>query len=346
MATIKEIALAAGVSQGAVSRILNDDATLSVSVATREKVLSIANDLGYKSVAQRYRMNNVSIATSNKKEINIGIAQMYSMEELREDLYYMVMKNAVDSAVFSKTWNTELIYRDDNGRFVKNSKRKLDGIIAIGRYTPEEIADLEAFTRHVVFIDSEPDDMKFHSVMPNYHMAVRIALNKFSECGFDRVAYAGAVSTVNSHRVLAIDPRFYYYQNSTMMKDNCSDDCVIDCINNNADSAYTAMSNYLEKYKKPPKAMFISSDSAAPGIVKAIIERGFNIPDDTSIITYNNTTFSTTCNPPLDSIEVYMVEYADSAVESMLKSWERRSIPKKTVIPCSLVERGSVKRAK
>ena len=48
MATIREIAEKSGVSAGAVSRILNNDATLSVSDATREKVFKTADSLGYK----------------------------------------------------------------------------------------------------------------------------------------------------------------------------------------------------------------------------------------------------------------------------------------------------------
>ena len=54
MATIRDIAKEAGVSAGAVSRILNNDATLSVAPETREHVLAIARKLNYtKSSAQK-----------------------------------------------------------------------------------------------------------------------------------------------------------------------------------------------------------------------------------------------------------------------------------------------------
>ena len=51
MATLKDIALKAGVSQGTVSRILNGDSTLNVAAETREKVTKIAVELGYRSVS-------------------------------------------------------------------------------------------------------------------------------------------------------------------------------------------------------------------------------------------------------------------------------------------------------
>ena len=47
MATLKDIALKAGVSQGTVSRILNEDSTLNVAAETRENVMRIAEELGY-----------------------------------------------------------------------------------------------------------------------------------------------------------------------------------------------------------------------------------------------------------------------------------------------------------
>jgi LacI family transcriptional regulator len=343
MATIKDIAEVAGVSQGAVSRILNNDTTLSVSATTREKVLTAANELGYKSVAERYKKNRTGVSSEPEKEINVGIAQMFDMAELRDDIYYMVMKNALDSVAFSESWNTEMLFRDENGKFVKHSQHKLDGIIAIGRFTQQEIEDFKKYSQNIVFMDSSPDDMKYYSVTPNYHMAVRQALTRFEEKGFENVAYVGAVYTYDSYKNLSMDPRYYYYRNSMALKDKFSENMVIDCGRNNSTSAYAAMNKYLEKYKKPPKAMFISSDAAAPGVVKAIQEKGFSIPEDVSIITYNNTTLSEACNPPLDSIEVYMMEHASAAVESMHKTWENKSVPKRIMVPCSLVERGSIK---
>ena len=55
MATLKDIAQRAGISQGAVSRILNCDSTLSVSDSTRENVIKIAKELNYMPVSERYR---------------------------------------------------------------------------------------------------------------------------------------------------------------------------------------------------------------------------------------------------------------------------------------------------
>ena len=79
MATIKDIASAAGVSAAAVSRILNNDETLNVSPETRQKVLDTARELHY---VKRGRPSVKSLFT-------LGIIQWFSSQQELEDNYYL-----------------------------------------------------------------------------------------------------------------------------------------------------------------------------------------------------------------------------------------------------------------
>lgn len=345
MATLKDIALKAGVSQGTVSRILNGDSTLNVAAETREKVTKIAVELGYRSVSQRHKDNRVQSQKEikNTRNITIGIAQMFEMQQLQDDIYYMMLKNMVEAECFSNGWNTVTLYRNKEGNFVKNNDGKLDGIVAIGRFTTEEIHSFEKHTSNIVFIDSSPDEMKYYSIVPNYHMAIRLVLNHFENMGYERVAYVGAVYTYNRVKMLTMDPRFYYYKNSMLNRNLFDENLVIDC-EMNSRSSYEAMERYLEKNKRPPEALFISSDATAAGILKSIHEHGFSVPGDCNIVTYNNTTFSESSTPPLDSIEVYLKESAREATFAIARFWNMEKLPRKIVIPCSLVVRGSVKK--
>lgn len=342
MATLKDIAERAGVSQGTISRILNEDATLNVSAATRENVCRIAKELNYKSVAQRYQKTTDGLKLSERSgEIRIGIAQMFEMNQLQEDIYYMRMKNVLDAECFAKGFNTVMLFRNAEGHFVKNDEQSLDGMIAIGRFSPQEIKDFEKYTSNIVFIDSSPDEMKYHSIIPNYHMAVRLVLQYLYEMGHEKVAFVGAVHTYNGLKQLTMDPRYYYYKNYMYDRNRFDSDLIIDC-EMNSGSSYEVMCCYIEAHGKPPKAMFVSSDATIAGVIKAIQEKGFSVPDDTSIVTYNNTTFSESSNPPVDSIEVYMSEHAKSAVDCLEQLWVGDRLPKKIVIPCSLITRQSV----
>lgn len=337
MATLKDIAIEAGVSQGTVSRILNEDSTLNVAPETRENVWAIANRIGYKTVTQRYHKKEL---TTNSDDKRIGVALQLEMDQMQEDIYYLVMHNNLEKECFARGYATVAIRKDASGHYTKLEDTELDGIIAIGRFTKDEIQDFRQYTKNIVFLDSSPDESRYFSIVPNFHMAVRQVLNSFFKNGFEEIAFVGAVTTFNPAGEVINDPRYYYYRNSLSARELYKEDLVIDC-EMNSRSSYEKFKEFLNTHEVP-KAIFISSDAAASGVLKALNEAGVSVPEDCSIITYNNTAFSYTANPPLDSIEVYIKENVISSIWCMQQLWDGAHA-KKIVVPCELITRGSVK---
>lgn len=350
MATLKDIATAAGVSQATVSRVLNEDPTLSVTRETKDKIFQIAQELNYKTVSQRVASHSKTIASSFTGMISsmqsdvprrIGIAQMYEISQQQEDIYYVVLGQLVAQACFSYGWSSVVLSRGEDGRFIKNDSEPIDGLIAIGHFNQEEIRNFEEYTTNIVFLDSSPDPMRYQSVVPNYHLAVRQIMKHCLDKGLTKIGYIGSVNTFDDEKNLAMDPRYYYYRTSLINRDLFCQDFVVDC-ENNAKDGYAAMKAYLESGKELPDVFFASSDSVAPGVVNALLEKGIHIPEDIGFVTYNNTSFSEFSNPPLDSIEVFLDENAKAAVQCLLFLWNGPCKPRKIVIPCQLIERGSV----
>lgn len=348
MATLKDIAGIAQVSQATVSRVLNQDPSLSVSEETRRRILQTAKELGYRTVQQRYQAFQDAGETENQGQREnvarrIGIAQMFENEQLLEDIYYMVLKSVFDEICFEKKWETVMLFRNEQGNFVKNDDKPLDGIVAIGRFTGSEIADFHCYTENIVFLDSSPDEEKYCSIVPNYHLAIRQVLKCFREHGYRNVAYLGSVYTYGDMKQLSMDPRFYYYKNSLLEKGLFDPKFVIDC-EMQSRSSYEVMKAYLESGKELPDAIFAASDAVAPGLLKALHEFGIRVPEQIGIITFNNTNFSRFSEPPLSSVEVYMRENADAAAFCMELLWKKKTHPKKIIISCSLEERDSIRQ--
>ena len=336
IATLKDIAQSAGVAQGTVSRILNQDPSLSVADETRDRVLRIAESLGYKKSAAR-----AAEAAPVAPVKRIGVAQMLDMEQLREDIYYLALKNALDEECFSRQWVTVSLHRDEQRRFVRRDQAPLDGLFAIGRFSRQEIDNFHEYTDNIVFLDSDPDPMRYYSILPNYQLAVQQALTHLCENGHQKVAYLGGVKTLGDQKKLTTDPRFYYYRAWQANLDSYDPSLVLDC-EMTVKSGYTAMSDYLEKHGRPPEAMFIASDVIAPGALRALRERGLRVPEDVSIVTFNNTVLSEYADPPLTSIELYMRENVKAATLCMELLWRGDTRGKRIVVPCELVARGSV----
>lgn len=345
MATLKEIAHIAGVSSATVSRVLNQDPALSVTEQTRERVLQAAKELGYLTVQQRYQALRGQEDESGQPggaEKRIGIAQMFEKQQLLEDIYYLMLKNVMDEVCFERRWSTVMLCRNDQGHFVKNDDLPLDGIVAIGRFTQEEIEDFHCYTDNVVFLDSTPDEEKYCSIVPNYHLAVRQTLDCFWKHGYEKIAYLGSVYTFGAKKQLSVDPRFYYYKNSLLERGTYDETLVLDCEMNSA-SSYAVMKEYLEQENPLPDAIFAASDVVAPGLLKALREYRIDVPGRLGIITFNNTSLSQLAEPPLSSIEVFLQENADSAAVCMELLWQKKIHPKQIIISCKLEERGSVK---
>ncbi len=350
MATLKDIANEVGVSQATVSRVLNGDPSIIVGKETRDNILLVAKRLGYKTVTQRVRENVQNVSNhalgiydegAAARKVRIGVAQMFEIAEQMEDIYYLQMKSTLDEVCFLRGWTTVTLSRNEKKQFIKNDDIPLDGIIAIGRFTKEEIKNFEEYTSNIVFLDSSPEPMKYYSIVPDYHLAVRLAINHCRELGQDRIAYVGSVNTFDDNKNLTMDPRFYYYRTSMVNRRMYEDSLVIDCPMN-ARGGYAAMKKFLKINKKLPDVLFAASDAVAPGVVKALQEAEIRIPEDIGVVTFNNTSLSEFSNPPLTSIEVFMRESAESAVHCMDMIWAGMSFPKKIVVPCALVDRNSV----
>ena len=338
MATLKDIADQAGVSQATVSRVLNRDPSLSVTEETRERVFRSAAALSYKKAGP---LQMEPPPKAEGREYRIGVAQMFDMQELQEDIYYLTLKTLLDKECFGRQWTTLPLYRDGQRRFV--SHYPLDGLFAIGRFTEEEISGFLQYTSNLVFLDSDPDPLKFYSILPNYQLALQLAVNHFRDNGFERIAYIGSVNTFGHHKEPAADSRFIYYQMDQLSRGCYNPELVLDCPMNSR-SGYQAMARFLEANGgEPPQALFIASDTLVPGVHMALQEKGLRVPEDVSIITFNNTVLSEFSSPPLTSVKLFMRETVRSAAICMELLWEGVTYGKRIVVPCSLVDRGSVR---
>lgn len=337
MATLKDIAKLANVSLTTVSRVLNNDTTLNVSTETYEKIVTIASKLNYKTVGQRYK-------DRKSKKYKIGIAQMFDLEEQKRDIYYIMMKNVLEEVCLEKDIEVVTLFRNDEKNFIKINKKKLDGIFPIGRFTLDEITNFETYTKNIVFIDSSPDELTYHSIIPNYQLGVRIALKNLLENGHKNIGFIGSKYTFGNIKEWEIDSRYVYFKSFLEGNNLFNENFTVEC-EMNAKSGYEKIVEFIKK-NELPTAFFISSDAIVPGVLKAFNEKNIKIPEDVSLITFNDTPLSEFSTPALSSIRIFMREYASAAIRIMEELWEGEHGVKKIIMPCNLIERESVKKIK
>ena len=276
MPTIRDIAKAAGVSPGAVSRILNNDTTLHVSAGTRKRVLETAKNLDYKKIPRA----NTPI-TGNL--FTMGIVLWFSAEEELKDNYYLKARQGVEDFCVKNNINILRVFPDDSEYFSKLNT--VDGLICIGKFSRLEIKSFINICSNIVFLDMAVDEFNITSLSMDFEHAVYSALDYLTEFGHSKIAFLGGKEYVGKHELItdARTTAYKKYMNHRKM----------DCETYFKEGSFSFesgfdMMNELFRENNIPTAVFAANDVIALGAMKAIRENGLKIPDDISIIGFND----------------------------------------------------------
>ena len=339
MVTIKDIASEANVSISTVSRILNFDETLNVSEDTRKRVLSIAEELNYVRVKER--KNKV-------KKYNIGIICSYSETKELNDPYFLSIRTTIEKKCINENIEFNSLYISKILNESSNNYKNIDGIIAIGIFQEEEIKSLKEISENIVFIDSSPEEWEFDSVVVDLKYGTMKALEYLHELNHVNIGYIGAKvvphnSEGDSNEL--INYREASYRNFMLKINNLNEDWIFKG-NFTPDDGYKLMKKAL-KLKEIPTAFFIASDPMAIGAYKAIAEEGYKIPEDISIIGFDDIITAQYLTPSLTTIKVFTDFMGEVAFDLLLeKIKEERSLSKKVVLPVKLIIRDSCAKRK
>lgn len=336
MATIKEIAKVANVSQATVSRILNNDTSLSVSDETKLRVLAIADEFEYIPLKTRKR------AKKNSR-LNIAIVDWYVNKSLIEDPYYLYLMTTVEKALSKENINSYKMLKVD-GSYVSSVNNTPDGIIAIGRFDEKSVKQLSKLCKNIVFIDSSPSADLFSSVMLNTELGTTQALQYLYEQGHRKIAYIGGkvISDTGLKMTYSIDDRRKIaYQ--AFIKCNELEPFIYEGEKLSYEEGFSLATVLLNR-KNKPTAVFVANDTMASGVMARLKQEGVKIPEDISVFGFNDLPASKYMEPPLSSVKVDMNYIAISAINLLKERLDNNFFfPKKILIPTSLSIRGSVK---
>lgn len=335
MATLKQIADKIGVSLATVSRVLNNDSGLLVSDETKAQILKVADELNYKTVKQRKGK------VLNKKIHIIGIVEMYDVVKQLQDPYYLFLKSIVEKRAFENNIRLVKLFKEENNYEILEDA-ELEGIIAIGKFSEEEVLNLSERSSKIVFIDSSPNDELYDSVKINYELGVKQGLDYFIELGHKKIGFIGEEYTLGDNKIPTKDDRLKFF-NEYMKNNGIYNTEYIINSEMTADGGYKAILEHMNNNKSMPTAFFTANDAIASGVIKGLKEKNISVPNEVSIIGFNDTVLSQYTNPPLTAIRVHIEHLGEVAIELILERLNNRSYAKKVIIPSEFILRSSVK---
>ncbi|MFS9028173.1 LacI family DNA-binding transcriptional regulator [Streptococcus cristatus] len=316
MATIKDIAQAAGVSPATVSRVLNYDPAMSVSDGTRKKIFDIAEQLNYKKSRKR--------KPSKTQVYRIGLIEWYTEQEELDDLYYSI-RLGIEKKAQELGYEILRVFQNDSLEQLKD----IDGLIAIGKFSPAQIQQLEQYSNHLVFVDSDTLNAGHSCVTIDFENAVRKVLEYFMNAGFDQIGMIAGQERTSDQASLISDPRLASFQQYLSEKGIFQAD-LVKVGSFSPESGYQMMTEIINEHKDQlPPAFFISSDALAIGALRALQEHEIQVPQDVSIISFNDTSIAKYIYPSLSTVTVFTEEMGKQALHilNQILTSEEDSIP-------------------
>jgi LacI family transcriptional regulator len=301
--TIQDVARTAGVSVSTVSRVLNEKD--DVASETYEKVQRVIAELGYASSlaakSMRSRKTNVIGLVVHDLEqsfcLNVVKGVNRAIEQLDYDLLVYTGGNSRDRswAVRERQYVSLL-----NGSIT-------DGIIVV---TPTA----ETFSTHypLVAVDPHLDSADFPAVIATNHIGALSAMEYLLSLGHRRIGFIGGRPDLQS----AIR-RLQGYKDSLQQANIPFDPGLIQIGDFTQETGYRCAQNLLALPTRPT-AIFAANDKSAIGAIEASTEAGLKVPEDISIVGFDNIEEASFVNGGLTTVDQFIGDMGRVAVKMLV----------------------------
>ncbi len=332
MATIKDIAERAKVSASTVSRVLNMDETLNVSEETRLRVFAVAEELDY---APRKRRNQTE---ANVPAKSISIVYWYSYEQEVEDPYYLSIRLAIEEKANEYGYTTHILSAEN----LEGPDPSSAGVLVVGRLEEDVLQKLgETYNKNIVVINNDFNSNDFDYVGSDFRIATLNALDYLYKLGHRRIAALGGRLVKDKECEGFRDARDEAYLEFMKNKGIYDPNLVFDVGIFSLKNAYNKMADELAK-GNIPSAIMASNDTMAIGAYRAISEAGLKIPEDISVLSFNDIPNAKYMIPPLTTVKIPTKYIGYAAVDLIVEREKNpRDYTKVVMLHTKLKVRGS-----
>ncbi|OFW75620.1 MAG: hypothetical protein A2201_01060 [Alicyclobacillus sp. RIFOXYA1_FULL_53_8] len=327
--TIYDIARATDVSIATVSKVLNN--TGRIGAVTRQRVLQAMSEMGYER-------NTLATALAGKNMYSIGLL----LPDVNNPYFSGVVRGAEDAA-FHRNYSLLICNTDNNQEkeqvYIKTLRAKrVDGIIiATGMTEPSTIKDLIEDGIEVVLLSRSIPDVHVPLITVDNFLGGYVAATHLLELG---------------HREIAVLTEPLYIRSAKNRLEGFKQalheapfECSYTVYEGEGFGMSTGAKLTSQLLKEEPvTAVFAGTDQMAVGAMQVCREAGKTVPDDISILGFDDTSWARIVDPPLSTVAqpMYLLgQLATDRIIHRIEVGDRRHDP--LVLTPRLVVRGSTK---
>ncbi|MBD0380934.1 LacI family DNA-binding transcriptional regulator [Paenibacillus sedimenti] len=337
--TVYDIAKEANVSVSTVSRVLND--TAPVKKSTKDKIMQIIDKY-------QFQPNALARSLLKKETGTIGMI----MPDITNPFFPEVFLGAESEArIKGYTFflcNTSGDSARESEYLSILSEKRVDGIIFMGgrinlaRCKPELVKEVTDISSRipVVLVNGQLPNSNIVRVSTDEAKGARLVTQHLIDLGHKDIGFIGGVDHMSTtiQKVKAFKSQLedsgLVYQPDWVLHGSFS-----------VRSGEELMKKMIEM-KKRPTAIFCVNDFTAVGAIKAVSEHGMKIPDDFSIVGFDDTPLATSIIPEMTTVSQKSHELGKTAVQILTKLLNKEKVKRLTLLEPELMIRKSTGRLK
>ncbi len=314
--TLNDVAKRAGVSRNTVSLVVNGKYD-KVKEETRERVEDVIQEMGYVP-------NFAARQLTGKRTKTLGVIlpplrnafSFYNMSE---------MSSGISDAAGAQGYNlmffvcNERFKQGLNIRLLKDSR--IDGglILDNGRLVIHNIEELERDEIPFVILNYRLERPKTNYVAIDKEHGSYLAVKHLIDLGHRRIGF------INGSLPQHIEERFYGYRRALDEAGiNLDPECVVTVTEGWVEKTGYEAADMLLELPQPPTSIVTSSDLIAIGVYKRLKEKGLRVPEDISVIGYDDIPIARYQDPPLTTIRQPYYDLGVKAVDILMRFIKNR----------------------
>ncbi len=333
--TIKDVAKIAKVNPSTVSRVIADSPLISVK--TKKVVREVMNQLGYHP-----NINARNLV--NQRTQSIGIVMPSSTEKAFQNPFFAEVIRGISSSAHNKkyslflsTGETEEEIYDGVIQMVQG--KRVDGIILLYSRINDQIMEYLIKQNFPFAVIGKPDknaDSICYIDNDNIQASFEVT-NYLIELGHERIAFIGG----NPDLMVTTDRLNGYKHALTASGIPISKEYIVHD-EYAKEGGQEAVNVLLSALNQPPTALIVADDLMAFGVLSTLHEKKIRVPEDISIISFNNLMLTEFSRPPLSSVDINIFQLGFEAVNCLIASVQHpKKEVKRFIVKHQLIKRDS-----
>lgn len=303
--TLVEVARRAGVSPSTVSRVLNN--TGRVSESTRARVLKIAKELKY-----RPDIHARTLAGGNSRTLGLIVSNLQNPFFL--DIFRVIEADAHQAGYAVVVANTDYRPQQLAAAAQWMLGHRVAGLaLVVSEKEPAVIDDLAGEEFPVVFYDVGLPGPNVTNVKTDYYRGMQRVVEYLYALGHRRMAFVG-----HHAHLQPLQDRKRSFLKAVERFSNGMESATAHGSDSPA-GGYQATRNLLDSGFMP-SAIICVNDFMALGVLRALIDHGFAVPEDVSVVGYDNIGLSEYTTPALTTVNVPRDQIGHAVCSALLAS--------------------------